>query len=85
MEKERIGYCGVDCGACGDYASGACPGCRASAHTASEDCPTVTCCEERNIDFCSGCAQFPCAGMQAFFAESDSHREAFARLNSLRA
>ena len=85
MEKELnlIGFCGVDCSVCSDYTTGICTGCRASAHTTTEDCPTVICCEEKNIDFCSGCEQFPCEGMQEFFTESDSHREAFDRLKSL--
>lgn len=84
MKKELnlIGFCGVDCSGCSDYTDGVCTGCRASAHTSAEVCPTVTCCEEKNIDFCSGCEQFPCDGMQKFFDESDSHREAYVRLTS---
>ena len=82
-ELELIGFCGVDCSVCRDFTTGVCTGCRASAHTTAEDCPTVTCCEDKNIDFCSGCEQFPCEGMQAFFTESESHREAFDRLKDL--
>ena len=82
-ELKLIGFCGVDCSVCSDYTTGVCTGCRASAHTTAEDCHAVTCCEERNIDFCSGCKEFPCEDMQEFFTESDSHREAFIRLKKL--
>ena len=86
MDKSlyTIAFCGVDCGACSDYAKGICPGCRASAHTSSEDCMAVICCEGRGIAFCSECAEFPCENMLAFFEETDSHREAYARLKAMR-
>ena len=86
MDKEMylIGFCGVDCSVCSDYAAGVCTGCRASAHTGAEVCPTVACCEEKGIDFCSGCAQFPCEGMQVFFTESESHKQAYERLKDMR-
>ena len=83
-DLKLIGFCGVDCSVCSDYVSGICTGCRESAHTTTEDCPTVTCCEGKNIEFCNGCEQFPCEGMQAFFTESESHKEAYARLKKLR-
>ena len=84
MKKELklIGFCGVDCSVCSDYTNNVCTGCRASAHTGTEVCMAVACCEDKNIDFCSGCKQFPCDSMKAFFDESDSHREAYVRLKN---
>ena len=41
---ETIGYCGVDCGACGDYTTGICPGCRKTVWPAEDPCPPVGCC-----------------------------------------
>lgn len=75
-ESELRGFCGVDCAPCPDYASGACPGCRKSVWPEDDTCPPVVCCQERGIRLCGRCGDFPCAMMQEFYQESESHREA---------
>ena len=77
---ETIGYCGVDCGACGDSAAGVCPGCRNTVWTPEDPCPPVGCCRRRGISCCGECADFPCEMMGGFYEESDSHRAAGERM-----
>ncbi len=79
-----IGYCGVDCAACPDYASRKCPGCRESTWPDGDPCPPVACCREKGIPHCGMCPEFPCGMMSEFYEESDSHREARARVLRLR-
>ena len=73
---EALGYCGVDCSACADLASGACPGCRKSVWPDDDPCPPVACCKKRGIEVCGQCAEFPCAMMTDFYGESESHQRA---------
>lgn len=87
MEKpvsEHIAYCGVDCAACPDYQQGKCPDCRQTAWTEVDICRPVACCRAKSIPCCGACPGFPCDDMQAFYEESDSHREAFARMTAYR-
>lgn len=71
-----LGYCGVDCSACGDLLSGACPGCRKSVWPDGDACPPVACCGKRGIPVCGMCGKFPCAMMADFYGESESHERA---------
>ena len=81
----QLGFCGVDCGACPDFSSGKCPGCRKSQWPPEDPCPPVGCCREKNISCCGDCRDFPCRMMADFYAESDSHRAALARMKDLAA
>ena len=81
----QLGFCGVDCGACPDFSSGKCPGCRKSQWPPEDPCPPVGCCREKNISCCGDCRDFPCRMMAEFYAESDSHRAALARMKDLAA
>ena len=78
-----IAYCGVDCAACPDYTEQNCPGCRESEWPDGDPCPPVACCQKREIDFCGQCADFPCEMMREFYEESESHREARARMRRM--
>ena len=84
MNEDRIAYCGVDCAVCTDFTSGKCPGCRQTAWKPDDMCLPVACCQRQGVAFCGACPAFPCADMQAFYRESDSHAQAFARMNALR-
>ena len=77
---ESIAYCGVDCGVCGDYTAGTCPGCRKSVWPAKDPCPPVGCCGRREISCCGECGDFPCEMMRGFYEESESHRAAGERM-----
>ena len=79
-----IGYCGVDCAACPDLASGACPGCRKSEWPDGDPCPPVACCQKKSILHCGQCTQFPCDMMREFYEESDGHRDALRRMRAFR-
>lgn len=56
--NELIGKCGFYCGSCPDYRNKNCSGCR-SAHKKG-DCFTFDCVDQRQIDFCPECPDFPC-------------------------
>lgn len=82
--EDRIAYCGVNCLACADYKSGVCPSCRATEWKDDDICMPVRCCREKGITSCAFCGTFPCADMEAFFEESDSHKAAYRRLLLMR-
>ncbi len=77
----HIAFCGVDCSACPDYLSGKCPNCRNSAWSEGDACMPVTCCRSKSTLCCGDCERFPCADMEAFYAESEGHRQALGRMN----
>ena len=83
MGDPLIAYCGVDCAACPDYAEKKCPGCRGTDWTPGDECMPVACCREKGIDLCGRCPGFPCPDMAAFYEESDSHREAYDRMQAV--
>ena len=83
MSLTDIAYCGVDCSACTDKLSGKCPGCRQTEWPEGDECMPIACCKKRGIVCCGECADFPCADMEEFYAESDGHRLAYARMNLL--
>lgn len=76
----HIGYCGVDCAVCPDYLQGKCPDCRRSHWPDGDLCPPIACCTEQSIGCCGECTAFPCETMSDFYAESDSHQAAYARM-----
>ena len=76
MELCSIGFCGVNCADCPDYACGICHGCRQTFWQDNDKCPPVACCEKRDIELCGQCGEFPCGMMSEFYDESDSHRAA---------
>ena len=77
-------YCGVDCSGCADYKNRKCPGCRESTWPDGDECPPVSCCRKQGIVFCGDCSRFPCKMMREFYEESDSHRDAYRRLEEYR-
>ena len=79
----HIAWCGVDCAACPDYLSGKCPNCRRSQWPDGEPCMPVACCQEKGILSCGACEAFPCPEMREFYEESDSHRQAFKRMQTV--
>ena len=84
MDLALIGYCGVDCAACTDYAGKVCPGCRLSTWPEGDECPPVACCRKQDITCCGLCPTFPCDMMSEFYKESESHRTAGVLMASLR-
>ncbi len=80
---DRIAYCGADCAACPDYRQEKCPGCRRSEWPDGDPCAPVACCRGKGIGCCGECPEFPCRMMQDFYAESESHRDALARMRTV--
>jgi len=61
MDLEKgIGYCGLACCTCGN--SDNCPGCRNNGCSSKEWCKHFSCCQEKGLDGCWECHEFPCSG-----------------------
>ena len=82
--KNGIAYCGVDCSKCSDFIQRKCPSCKLTEWKDNDICMPVKCCREKGIDFCAFCSVFPCKDMAEFYDESNSHRDARGRMESLR-
>ena len=82
--RNRIAFCGVDCSKCSDFMNQKCPSCKLTKWKDNDACMPVKCCQEKGIDFCAFCSVFPCEEMAGFYKESDSHREARIRMESMR-
>jgi hypothetical protein len=54
---ELVARCGLYCGACRSYLKGRCPGC--AAHAKATWCKVRTCCGEKSLPSCAGCADHP--------------------------
>lgn len=83
MEDPLIAFCGVDCAVCTDYQTKKCPGCRESEWPGGELCMPMACCGRKDILFCGQCAEFSCPDMQAFYEESEGHRQAYLRMRRI--
>ena len=55
-EERLIAACGLYCGACPQYLSDKCPGCKDNVKATW--CKIRTCCSEKKIDNCAGCGDF---------------------------
>ena len=84
MDSNLIAYCGVDCAACADYTGGKCPGCRQTDWQEGDICLPVECCPKQEIAYCGECPSFPCKDMEAFYQESESHAQAYKRIQAMR-
>lgn len=67
MEKAEVGiheagFCGDFCGKCPNYPQ-TCAGCIPELH---HDCHFVRCRQEKGIDHCGLCVQFPCQKLNEF-------------------
>ena len=61
MDKKTnnlIGKCGFYCGSCPTYVEEKCTGCRTAQNKG--DCYTFDCVDNKNIDYCGLCKDFPC-------------------------
>ena len=78
-----LGFCGVDCSACPDLSEGKCPGCRKSVWPEGDACMPIACCGEKGIACCGQCPRFPCPDMAEFYQESEGHRQALERMQTV--
>lgn len=63
----------------GDYCEG-CRSDRAKIHW-SPDCPLLICCiDERNLDNCSECRDFPCKEYKKWMEQGSHHKKAYENL-----
>jgi hypothetical protein len=56
VKAALVANCGLYCGACRSYLSGKCKGCRENAKATW--CKVRSCCIEKQIQSCAGCAEF---------------------------
>ncbi|HUU53878.1 MAG TPA: DUF3795 domain-containing protein [Armatimonadota bacterium] len=63
-----------------------CQGCRGDRSVRwCEDCRIAECCvDERSLNLCSECDEFPCAQLQEWAGTAQHHMEGFARLKRLK-
>ena len=62
-----------------------CQGCRGDKSVRwCDDCKIAECAEERGLEFCSQCDDFPCVLLLVWAEEPEPHRIAFERLKQMR-
>jgi hypothetical protein len=82
MGKEHmIAVCGIICDECLIL------GCRGDrTQHWSEDCEIMLCCiDEKKLDYCHECGDFPCEKIDEFVTYGEKYKEAIERLESMRA
>lgn len=55
-EPQLVAFCGLYCGACGQYKRGKCPGC--AKNEKAGWCKIRTCCQENGYATCAVCTRF---------------------------
>ncbi|HPQ39256.1 MAG TPA: DUF3795 domain-containing protein [bacterium] len=69
-----ISVCGLNCARCKLEAYGDCGGCRGSRDTHwSPDCFFLSSAEEKGLDYCFQCDEFPCEPLRGFAADGHEH------------
>lgn len=58
--------CGILCGECGYRESTGCSGCVNVRNPFWGSCPVKQCCEEKTLDSCGQCHDFPCDLLNQF-------------------
>lgn len=74
-----VSYCGIYCGACPGFHKGRCKGCRTavrkSSHKRSCGYGMRICCEEKEIDYCGQCEEYPCSKINRLIRSQKSRME----------
>jgi hypothetical protein len=77
-----FGPCGLYCGACGATDCAGCHGPGAGDWVAK--CRLRSCAQERGVEFCCSCSDYPCPKLRAFMEDEwPHHRSAKASLESV--
>jgi hypothetical protein len=95
MEFQLDGYCGLYCGACpmllatkAGTAEHPCCGCKTDRNPEwCAECGLKACARRKGVEYCSACAEFPCADLEAFktSAEYPYHSEVYDYLKVIAA
>jgi hypothetical protein len=80
VKQVEAGCCGDFCGKCPNYPA-ECAGCIPAEH---QDCFFVKCCQEKEIEQCGLCMDFPCAKLTDFVPDDRSGCEPGYHIESLR-
>ena len=76
---EMVSYCGIYCGACPGFHNGRCKGCRAPVDEPKRkrSCGygMRKCCEEKNVDYCGQCEQYPCSKINKLINSQKKRKE----------
>lgn len=73
FRRDLIGKCGIHCGACRLYFLNMCKGCLSIYADEEAKCPYYKCVENKGLDFCGECKEFPCEkhyGAMAVYAKA---------------
>ncbi len=94
MDYSLEGYCGLYCGACpmlletrAGTGKTACHGCKTDQNPEwCMKCGLKACARGKGLDFCSGCADYPCKDLEGFktSAEYPYHREVYEYMKIIR-
>ncbi len=80
MNHPLAAYCGDYCGRCPQYGT-ECRGCEPSAHP---DCHFINCCQEKFIQHCGLCDEFPCETLRNFVPDNGPKCPAGFHVENLR-
>lgn len=75
-------YCGKDCGSCAEKNEYGCVGCRDSEDGYwGSRCEIKQCCEEKKLEHCGLCADFPCELLREFCYDKETGDDGDRLLN----
>lgn len=67
VEEKIESRCGICCSKCTFYNEGKCKGCtNIEKPFWADSCPVKTCCENKKIECCGSCNEFPCSLLKSF-------------------
>lgn len=76
---DLVSYCGIYCGACPGFHRGRCKGCRATENkqTRKGSCGygMRKCCEDKGLDYCGPCDQYPCSKINKLINSQKGRKE----------
>jgi hypothetical protein len=76
--------CGIKCNECKWVPKTNCPGCIAAhGRPFHGECPVAICCENRNLQHCGQCANFPCQQLTEY-AYDKEHGDNGTRIETLK-
>jgi hypothetical protein len=76
MKESLYGPCGLYCGACGATDCTGCPSPGAGNWVAK--CRLKSCAEQKGVEFCCFCGDYPCPELQAFMTDEWPHHRTVA-------
>ena len=86
MDKLKMAACGIDCNECEQSKTPSCNGCWDKTGVCwCDDCGLRACCEEKQLDHCGECGDFPCGDYTKWVGNYGHHKAAMECLMSIKA